>query len=504
MSVKLRHTHFDAIRNWMANAGFAVLLLIMTACAAPTDGTPAATASAAPTRTPTRTPTVSPMPPTATQTGTATATRIPPTATLTPTPTATPWPTLPPQGPYLMFQEREYKNPRFVKLDPLGYSRMEINLPYDSCSPHPQNAISPDGNWIAFYKDCTTLYLLSVLDGGLYPVAFLSEKDGNSSILTDHFISAWSPNGRYLAFVGTIEYQSDDRFLYVYDLAAKTTLRLTEEPLEIGSISWSPDGNWILFQATSLNYTDTITSFYKVEFDQTLISTPIFLDSGRWTNGYGWITPNFYFLYNTSEGCCGDTGLRYINIETGQLTVLWKHSSAGYAIDTENHLLAVSAAPEENDVSGFYFVDWNGQSTHVSDDIFWILIFRGGIFSRFIGFDGDKVFGISEDGSIIQLSDKPYNNASVSPDHRWLILYQDPRFTYSTIASVLFSEADQFVRTLTDNKFYPALWSPDSTGFYFYTTGTELYYLAVPDGEPILIDSCTAAFCHYDDLVWIP
>jgi dipeptidyl aminopeptidase/acylaminoacyl peptidase len=55
---------------------------------------------------------------------------------------------------------------------------------------------------------------------------------------------AWSPDGRYLAFVGAIEGPTSD--LYVYDSAVGTIERLTSGPHQAAEPVWSPDGRGVL------------------------------------------------------------------------------------------------------------------------------------------------------------------------------------------------------------------------------------------------------------------
>lgn len=55
---------------------------------------------------------------------------------------------------------------------------------------------------------------------------------------------AWSPDGRYLAFVAAIYGPSSD--LYVYDTLEKVSIRLTDGINQARIMSWSPDGQWII------------------------------------------------------------------------------------------------------------------------------------------------------------------------------------------------------------------------------------------------------------------
>ena len=220
------------------------------------------------------------------------------------------------------------------------------------------------------------------------------------------------------------------------------------------------------------------------------IQSPKALFEDKWIINEGWVSSNEYFLVNASEGCCGENNLRCINVETRQETILWDTYTIGYAIDREQLFLAVSAAPEA-DFQGSYIVDWFGNRKKISDEV-WGLAFRGGVNSRYVGFDGEKVVTITQDGSIKQISEKPFYNLSVSPDRTWFVLYDETK----NIAGIdLYSDNDQFVKPITDQAAFPVAWLPDSSGLFYMAN--HLYYISIPDGEPILIEECNLNECEY-------
>ena len=213
---------------------------------------------------------------------------------------------------------------------------------------------------------------------------FVGNEAGTSAEFgNDIFILDWSPDGRYLAFAAVIENENID--LYVYDIEEDVIHRLTDNSRNVDFMKWSPNGKRIWLEASEPDGSSSKTFFYTLQADSLVIQHPKAILEDRWNINEGWVSSNEYFLVNSSEGCCGPNNLRYINVETGRETVLWSTYAIGYAIDPEQLSIAVSAAPEA-DLQGSYIVDWSGNRKKISDDL-WAFEFRGGVNSRYIGFD---------------------------------------------------------------------------------------------------------------------
>ena len=400
--------------------------------------------------------------------------------------------------PLLIFLDKTSSD-TFVALSPSDLSKANFQLPQDSCVRNWQNAISPHGHWIAIYLNCSdeeispdlSLALLHIPDGQIRPITQLfpgKESIDFGKFGNDIFVLDWSPNGRYLGFAGVIQKPYLD--LYVYDLQEDVLHRLTDNLQIIDFVKWSPDGKWIWLEKSEPDGSDSKSFFYTLRADNLAIQNPKAILEDRWNVNEGWVSSNEYFLVNSSEGCCGENNLRYVNVESGQETVLWRSFTTGYAIDPEKLLVAVSAAPEA-DLQGLYLVDWVGTHQKISDGL-WLLEFRGGTTSRFIGFDGEKVVTIAQDGSIKQISEKPFYNLSVSPVKTWFVLYDKAN---NTSGIDLHSEDDQFVKTISEQAAFPVAWLSDSSGLFFMAK--NLYYISIPNGEPILIEECNSNECEY-------
>lgn len=392
--------------------------------------------------------------------------------------------------PLLIFLDKTNYD-TFTALSPDNLSMTKFQLPQGSCIRNWSNAIAPHGHWMAFFMNCsndeisieTSLALFHIPDGKIRPITQLFFED---KAVNDIFVLDWSPDGRYLAFAGAIDRPYLD--LYLYDIDKDIVRRLTDNLQKIEYVEWSLDGQWIWFENSELEVSAERTYFYALQSDNLEIQTPKAIFNDRWVINEGWVSSNEYFLVNASEGCCGENDHRYINVETGQETILWETYATGHAIDTERLSLVVSAAPEA-DLQGSYIVDWAGNHKKISDNM-WLFAFRGGVNSRYIGFDGEKVVTITQDGSIDEISAKPFYSLSVSPNRTWFVLYDE----FKHVSGLdLYSENDQFVKTITDKMAFPVAWLPDSSGLFYMAN--NLYYISIPDGKPKLIEECNLNEC---------
>lgn len=110
--------------------------------------------------------------------------------------------------------------------------------------------LSPDGDRVAFVKEYAdwdenrTFQHIWVTPRTEYdPFQLTNGDDGESS-------PRWSPDGSQIAFLAD---RSDtlDTQIYLISLSGGEAQRLTGHPTAVGDIQWSPDGEWIYFQAAN-------------------------------------------------------------------------------------------------------------------------------------------------------------------------------------------------------------------------------------------------------------
>ncbi|MEW5871558.1 MAG: hypothetical protein AB1894_19950 [Chloroflexota bacterium] len=391
--------------------------------------------------------------------------------------------------------------------------------------------VSPDGHWLAFYSGSMeapydlTLNVMSIPDGIVWPVTRLFSSDYPEvlSVVVEWLSPqleypldleslqlyfpdammralAWSPDGSSLAFAGQMDGPSSD--LYIYEVETGQIRRLTDDLQILYGISWSPDGKWLMI-VNMLPDNYTVKTLHRIRANGNLVSNPAALEKGAFWAGVEWIAPNLYLVSGAPDG--GELfGLRSWNVETGQRKDIWTSTYFGFAIDPERQLIAISGEPRDDiewdsQEYAFYFATYDGRKQKISDDIFWEIVFRGGLASNFIGLDGKYIVTIALDGTLANMGIGPNKQISVSPNRQWFLLYGGE--------ARLYSATDQPVRTFGDLKISGALWWRDSSGLVV-TTGRELYTITVPDGVPVLIDSCQSLekYCGFEaeNMLWIP
>lgn len=402
--------------------------------------------------------------------------------------------------PVLLYQDFVGNN-SIVAVSMDGNNQAKIQIPFDGCVRNFNKSVSPKGHWLAFYTGCETeltpesisLNLLHLPTNEVYKVTDLIA----NNITNDVFILDWSPDGRYIAFAGAIETPSIE--LYVFDIEGKNIRRLTEGLKSIEFLDWSPDGNWLLVSNDANEGSASREYFYAINLFEGNLQIPNSLFDDRYVLREGWFTSSLYFFANSSEGCCGPNSLKFIDITTGDEVDLWEDFATGYAVDKEFQITAVSSAIE-SDIIGTFFINVDGSTRKISDEILGALAFRGGKQSRFVGFNGNRVVTISVDGLITSISSKSHNRISVSPNGSWFVLFNDYQ---KNTGLDLFSESDSFVRTISIEDAVPIAWSPESKGLFYLKD--DLYYIEIPSGEPILINKCEPKGCGYgyeENFIW--
>jgi Tol biopolymer transport system component len=461
-----------------------------------------------------------------------TSTPLPPTVTATATSTIAPWPTLSPQGPYLLvYAGRIDDRITLDILNPEGQGRKVIQLPGNGIlynESYLDQLVSPDGKWLAFHiinEMGMTLNLLHLPDGAIQYIAEVLPVDfqeGQNLIATAlptllptdmipesgwtsldlglmegiKYVS-WSPDSRYLAFAGQIDGPSSD--LYLYDLQTSSTQRLSDDLLNIHTIYWSPDGIWVLYANLIPGNIYSGDTLYAIQLGDTPVKDPKPLYTGFFWMGWGWLSPTLHVITGAWDG--GQGNVRYINIETDAIQDLWPRGYDAYAWDPQSQHIYVSCFDDEEGI-GTYEVSLDASYKKLTGEVFGLLIYRGNKTHLLVGVNSEysKAIALTQNGGIVSLSERSEPVISISPDDRWMVIYNDDGID-------LLDENDQWIRTI-DNLGVSGtslMWRPDSAGFYF-ASGSSIDYVDVPNGEPMRVDICPNGDCYlyYHQFVWLP
>lgn len=476
------------------------------------------------------------QPPPATATQTIIPTRTP-RPTQTSIPTATPYPPLKTDGPYLLFT---YDNKNFTIMEADGSGRKQFQLPNEGYIWQLGKSVSPNGKWLGYFtgsieepydtalnifdlSDGTTQHVSNLLAPGfpanldpivetmvlgdppIYHVDCFEDMECRRSLvereLTNSlFVFGWSPDSQSLAFTAQIDGASSD--IYIYNLQDKSIHQLTNEPLNIFSIDWAPNGQRILYEVSSpLGNISDGREFHLVNLDggEIPFTNDLLYKYLHWS-GNGWISENTFLLHKWSDSPPHHGDFKILNTDTGQVKDIWHHWAEFFALDHENkavyltfkHYYDSNSLPAE----GIYIVDLNGNFRKISD---WqlILIESRGPY-QVLGQDYERqVYDIKYDGSIEPLAWSGYPFPLISPDGK-LLLYRK----YKKLA--LYADSYQPIKSWQiEEDIYKIAWRPDSLGLFIFTN-KNANYLSMPDGEPRpLLDDCSPKQCEFLNFIWL-
>jgi hypothetical protein len=493
------------------------LALLVADCVTPPTATPQAVVL------PTAMPTVAGLLPSKTPVPTSASTAVPasatvPSATILPTkmPTATPTRVTPvaTEGARLIYRKSVNGQPVLVIVSAEGTGSRTLPLPSGAAVETLAQSVSPDGRWLAFYtgsaeqreKSDLALNLMDLASGQTrlctrllsadYPQNFrqaadLLDKQGiklvegidQAQILAEAFMNgidalAWSPDGHYLAFAGQMDGPSSD--LYVHDLQSRATRRLSDGLEQIQSITWSPDGKWILHGSANLVGEGMDIHYYAAAVEGGGLKTlPSSISGIR-----GWLSPSTYLLTRMSNGPAGTHLLQSVDIETGASKTLWPGTYSSFAHDPVNGVLAVTGAETVGAQTplALFQVDLSTGKWRKIGEGMSSVEFIGTGDNRFIATSAGKAWFVKADGSLVSTKFSA-SRVNTSPRLRYGVALGDQLQVYAW--------GNDLVREIKLARPASALdqiiWRTDAPGLFF-KFGSELYALNLTDGQATLVD----------------
>jgi len=476
---------------------------------------------------------------------TATATEIAfpsqtPHLSQTAAPTSTLYPLLQTQGPYLLFT-RDNKRLTLVDID--GRGRRQIQLPNDGYIFLLDKSISPDGKWVAYFAGSAkepydlTLNLMDLSDETTHMVARLlspgfpanlepmveamvlsdlpvyeaycsEDLECRRSLVQNELINSlfqfdWSPDSQAIAFTTQIDGPSSD--IYLYHLQDETIRQLTREPENIYWLDWAPNGLSLLYQISSpigTSYEGSQWRLISLEGREISFSKELKQEYFRW-GSYDWVSENLYLFLIWSDVAPSQSSFRILNTDTGEVKDIWPHSAEFFAVDREHQAIYLSfrhyAGQSSPPAEGSYIVEASGKFRRIIDSNHILVSFaedKGPYPLLAVDYEG-RVHDIRYDGSSEMLAWPGRPLPYLSPDGKRLLYLE-----YNQLA--LYTDSYEFIKAWPmEEGIHVIVWSPDSLGFFIFTT-TKTYYLGTADEQPRpLIDECSPK-CETERFVWLP
>ncbi len=503
-----------------------LLINIITACASPatTNAPPTPTADRRPTTAPS-TPTTSSQPSATATTSTriATYTHIPPSRTSPPptithtripsqtsAPTADPSVALNDNGPWLVYAGSD---DGWIAVNADGTGKTV--LPIQGW----EFTGSPNGNLLAgrttlqgFAADDIhrhAIFLLSLPDLSLEIIPIASYPDMPSdidSIAT--FDSAvwgspvWSPNGRYLAFVGAIDGPTSD--VYVYDTVTDQIHRLTDGLGQASEPEWSPNSRWIVHrELDGWGMGCHEVGVWAAAVDGSEVKWLFKPD--QCTQLLGWIGYDTFVSY---EEHIDAYNVRRMDITKSEMTWLYQGQIifGAYFNDRTkdtffNPIDSATGLTKGYQIVGPYDLTPKLFSTSTIPPIF--PVWLPGMNKYFVGNESMNMpctYGVLIENGESTCFDE-YGYPIVSPDGQWFVGESDWLRLFSADGTLI----SEIAEGATVNKESTTTsWRPDSAGFVYYSPANKpdqkpgLNYFSLATGQSQWIGGTTESY----DLIW--
>lgn len=446
------------------------------------------------------TPTDSPV----TATGPATRVFTQRTPTLQPTSagTALPAPTKAQAGPWLVFARSQGQEVAAVQPD--GNAVASVTLPSAllSASDLHDGASSTSG-WLAVRvgqpgQASFSLALIHLPEGKLEQVTPLTSSEVADTIqqaspeqpsqtaqaLSQPHTLAWSPDGRYLAFIAAIDGPSTD--VYLLDTQNQKIQRLTRGSNQAATPLWSPDSLWVITQEVERFDADgrwKVTAVWAAATDHhetRRLYTPPSNSTGEVF--LGWSTSETLVSYTRAPDA-GRT-VREVPLSTRYINLVYAGPFDQVAYDPASKQLAFTETLETGAElglgPGLYLIpaykgqprsvlagDWSGLS--------WAAAAR-----QFMASSATTLLMTTPAGELTLFPSE--NRAMFSADGQWVAGWGDQ----PQPGVRLYQPGGQLMQTISHDPAQQLIWAPGSREFFFLSD-EKLYHVAFPLLAPTLV-----------------
>jgi len=487
---------------------------------------PFSTRVAAATTEPTRTPTITLTPrPSRTPTGSPAPTKTP-RPSFTPGSTPTPVTTLLSDVPKELWLLTRSEDELWVSApDGTGMSLLETA---EIVSPQNLSRMAaPQGGHIAYVTIddeartfSLTLKIVHLPDGELVKeISLISpnfeegEEEGERSpeaalAITEQQAVAWSPDGQQLAFIGVMEGNSAD--LYLYDLRFDSVTRLSSEPDQAFAPDWSPDSRYIVYfgaEFFGLEGTYEMTGAWAARPNESGGVIDLYEPESGGEVLVGWSDLR-EFVVSSYDVDCEFYNLRLVDIETQKITTYYEgcHTDAALDPETRGVMFTVSedlstgcVCQEQDSEPGVYLIpNGRGLPRLVKEEnplsVAWQMDAR--LFYVTTIEDERLVFNTAEE-EVALPEDVGGVYPEISPVSGWWAWAMPPEMEETGLW--VGDTQDRDPRRIFENEVALILWHDDGQSLIFFSE--ELMYVArAPNFEPAAAAEFAAPV---DQAVWV-
>jgi TolB protein len=196
-----------------------------------------------------------------------------------------------PDGRWLAFEANQANSPtsRLYRLRPTGHHR-EALTPEECTFGRDSLTWSPDSQWLIFWANCPEL------GSGTFRLSMATGEWQRLPVLDVAYVPRYSPDGRWVAFRRYVPNNKATPAYHLYRMQPDGSQQHQIDAVSADNISWSPDGQWLLF--------GTGNDIYKIRPDgselQNISITRGVESSAEWSPDGRWIA--FTSTQSTSWG----------------------------------------------------------------------------------------------------------------------------------------------------------------------------------------------------------
>lgn len=286
----------------------------------------------------------------------------------------------------------------------------------------------------------------------------------------------WSPDGRYLAFMGAIDGPTSS--LYIYDSVDDVVKQLSENEYHAVAPIWSPDGQQIVFQEVVNFHGRSMNGMWVASIEEA--EAELLYDSTECYAEHimGWVG-NDRFVADYGGGISRKE-ICFVDLESGNVQILFPDPFLFGTLDTNSG--AVVIYPHSNFPNSTY--DLNPGLYLVSPEITTPKLIHTTDYPPLVQWDVKKELFVSEfecetdpglamafDSSGEKTCTPKLRNENFSPNKQFYLDRDEELMVFEANGEKLGAVSDLPCG---------AIWSPDSKGFFIESDET-IFYVFVPD-----------------------
>jgi hypothetical protein len=305
---------------------------------------------------------------------------------------------------------------------------------------------------------------------------------------------AWSPDGRYLAFIAALERNAAD--LYLYDTRAGKISRMTFGSNMSATPFWSPNSQSVFTQeVVSFNAgaTGAVAAAWKlgdvwITDAQTGVTSKVYTPPPESAGEVfvGWETDTGLLTYSRTSA--GGASLRLVNLVPYKITTLLSGPFNELAIDPGTKTIAFTHKQDGSGspplATGLYLLAPDSLDARLVQAGEWQGLKWSDNGGEFMASGPQGAIGVTPDGTPAMISGEV--QLSPSPGGKWLAGWGDSTSAFKP-GLRLYRTGGALVQEVASDPVQALAWQPDAMGFFFIR-GNHLDLASFPSLQAITLD----------------